>query len=184
MMKLGIVISYLKKIQKTNHMTHSLSSPDISIFSLETSNCCYFKKYRNGLHFNTWFLILLTFFDSLKVVLIDMLAILTMSAKVITLGLFKRKVIWSKDYDIIISVNDVTNKISSLDLNHIVGVIISFVNSSIFMREVIITSILSYFNLEPSFKLQWCSAGDFFGHKFQQPQEGLNSESIAFEVVT
>ena len=49
------------------------------------------------------FLILLTFFDSLKVVLIDMLAILTMSAKLITLGLFKRKVIWSKGYDIIIS---------------------------------------------------------------------------------
>ena len=115
------------------------------------------------------FLVLLTFFDSLKVVLIDMLAILTMSAKLITLGLFKKKVIWSKGYDIIISVNDVTNKISSHDLNHIVDVVISFVNSSISMREVIITSILSYFNLEPSFKLQWCCAGNFYGHKLQQP---------------
>ena len=63
MIKLDTVISYLKKIQKyINYVTHHLSSADISIFSLEISNFCYFKKYRYRLHFNTKFLILLTLF--------------------------------------------------------------------------------------------------------------------------
>ena len=44
MMKLGTVIHYLEKIQ-------SLSSANISIFSLEISNFCYINKHR--LHFNT-----------------------------------------------------------------------------------------------------------------------------------
>ena len=63
MIKLDTAISYLKKIQKyIKYVTHHLSSADISIFSLEISNFCYFKKYRYRLHFNTKFLILLTFF--------------------------------------------------------------------------------------------------------------------------
>ena len=46
-MKLGTVIPYLKKIQKyINHVTHYLSSADISIFSPEMSKFCYMKKYR------------------------------------------------------------------------------------------------------------------------------------------
>ena len=36
-----------------NHMTHPLSSADISIFSSEISKVCYIKKYRYRLHFNT-----------------------------------------------------------------------------------------------------------------------------------
>ena len=45
MMKLGTAIPYLKKIQKyIIHMTHSLSSADISIFSPEISKFCYIKK--------------------------------------------------------------------------------------------------------------------------------------------
>ena len=54
MMKLGTVIPYLKKIQKyMNHVTHALSSTDISIFSPEITKFCYIKKYRYRLHFDT-----------------------------------------------------------------------------------------------------------------------------------
>ena len=67
-----------------------------------------------------------------------------MSAKLATSGLPKIKVIWNKGYDIIISVCDVTNKILSHGSNYIVDVVMwpKFRNSSIFMREVIITLIL------------------------------------------
>ena len=62
MMKLATVIPYLKKIRKIyDHMTHTLSSADISIFALEISKFCYIKKYKYRLHFDTSFLILLTF---------------------------------------------------------------------------------------------------------------------------
>ena len=52
------------------------------------------------MHFNTFFLILLTFTEFLLVILIDIVKILMMSLKSATLG-----------YDVIISVHDVTNKI-------------------------------------------------------------------------
>ena len=73
-----------------------------------------------------------------------MVAILMMSVKIATLGLLKKKVFWKKDDDVIISVYEVTNKILSRDSNYIVEVIMwpKFGNSSISMREVIITSIL------------------------------------------
>ena len=73
-----------------------------------------------------------------------MVAILMMSAKMATLGLLKIKVFWNKGYDVIISVHDVTNKILSRDSNYIIDVVMwpKFGNSSISMREVIITSIL------------------------------------------
>ena len=56
MMKLGTIIPYLMRIKKKkciNHLTHLLSSADISIFSLEISKFCYIKKYRYRLHFDT-----------------------------------------------------------------------------------------------------------------------------------
>ena len=62
-----------------NHVTHSLSSADISIFSLEISKFCNIKKYRYRLHF----------VESLKNVLINMGTILMMSAKMATLDLLK-----------------------------------------------------------------------------------------------
>ena len=66
------------------------------------------------------------------------------SAKMATLGLFKVKVFWNKDYDVIISVYDVSNKNSSRDSNYIIDVVMwpKFGNSSTSMGEVIITSIL------------------------------------------
>ena len=67
-----------------------------------------------------------------------------MYAKMATPGLLKMKVFWSKGYDVIIPVDNVTNKISSRDSNYIVDVFVrqKFGNCSISMREFIKTSIL------------------------------------------
>ena len=66
------------------------------------------------------------------------------SAKMATLGLIKIKLFWNQVYDVIISAHDVTVKILSRDSNYIVDVVMwpKFDNSSISMREVILTSIL------------------------------------------
>ena len=73
-----------------------------------------------------------------------MVIILMMSAKVTTPGLLKTKLFWNKGYDVIISVHDVNNKILSCDSNYIVDVAMwpKSGNSSVSMREVIVTSIL------------------------------------------
>ena len=67
-----------------------------------------------------------------------------MSAKIATPGFPKIRVFWNKDYDVIFYVQEVTNKILSPDSNYIVDVVLwpKFGNSSIFIREVIIISIL------------------------------------------
>ena len=53
-MKLGTVITCLKKIQKLlNHATHSLSSADISIFYPEISKFFYMQKCRYRSHIDT-----------------------------------------------------------------------------------------------------------------------------------
>ena len=69
-----------------------------------------------------------------------------LSAKLTTLGFLKIKVFWNEGYNVIISACacDVTNKILSRDSNYIVDVVmwLTFGNSSISMKEIIITSIL------------------------------------------
>ena len=67
-----------------------------------------------------------------------------MPAKMATPGLLKITVFWNKGYDVIISVDYVTNKMLWHDSNYIVNVFMcpKFGNSSISMREVITTSIL------------------------------------------
>ena len=64
-----------------------------------------------------------------------------MSAKAATPGLLKINVFWKIGFDLIISANDVTKKILSRDSNYIVDVVVwpKFDNSSISMREVIVT---------------------------------------------
>ena len=73
-----------------------------------------------------------------------MVTILMMSAKMATLGLLKIKVFWNKGYDVIASNCDVTDKVLSPDSNYIVDVVMwpKFGNFSIYIREVIITSML------------------------------------------
>ena len=67
-----------------------------------------------------------------------------MSAKMATLGPLKLKVLWNKNYDVIIYVHEVANRILWCDSSYIVDVVMlqKFDNSSISMREVTITSFL------------------------------------------
>ena len=66
------------------------------------------------------------------------------TAKMAGPGPLKIMVLLNKGYDVIISVNDVTNRILWDDSNYIVDVIMwtRFSNSSISMREAITTSTL------------------------------------------
>ena len=67
-----------------------------------------------------------------------------MPAKMATPGLLKIAALWNKGYDVIISVDDVTNKILSRYSIYIVDVFMwsKFGNCSISMRDVITTLIL------------------------------------------
>ena len=128
-----------------NHVTQSLSSADISNFLPETNKFCHFNKYMYRLHFQTKFLILLTFLECIKIFLIKKVSILMMSAKMATPGLLKIKVFWKEGYEVIIFVHEITSKILSRDSDYIVDVIMwpkfgSFSRTS--MREVVIITIL------------------------------------------
>ena len=65
-------------------------------------------------------------------------------AKMATPGFLETKVFWNKGYGVVIFFHDVTNKFLSRNSNYIVDVVMwpKFGNSTISMREVIITSIL------------------------------------------
>ena len=67
-----------------------------------------------------------------------------MSAKMAAPALLKIKVFWNKGYYVIYSAYDVTNKILSHHSNYIMdlAILAKLGNSSICIREVIITSIL------------------------------------------
>ena len=62
-------------------------------------------------------------FESLKIVLINMVTVLMMSTKMATPSLLKIKLFRNRGYDIIISVHEVTNKILSRDSNYIIEVV-------------------------------------------------------------
>ena len=76
-----------------------------------------------------------------------------MSAKIATPALLKIKVFSNKGYCVIYFVYHVTNKILSYDSNYIMDVVTrpKFGNSSICIREVIITSILQGFEQKKHF---------------------------------
>ena len=67
-----------------------------------------------------------------------------MSAKMATAGLLKITIFWNKDYDVIIPVDDVTNRILLRDSNYIADLFMrpKFGNCTISMREVVTTSVL------------------------------------------
>ena len=60
----------------------------------------------------------------LNIFLINMIAILMMSKKIVTPSLLKIKVFWNKDYDVIISDYDVISKILSHNSDSIVDLFI------------------------------------------------------------
>ena len=86
-----------------------------------------------------------------------MVTILVMSAKMATPDFLKIKDFWKISHDFIISVHDVTNKTLSRDLNYNLYVVMSsnFGNSSISVREVIITSISWEFDKKNCFFQGW-----------------------------
>ena len=77
-----------------------------------------------------------------------MVLILMISAKMVNLDLVKIKVLWNKDYNIIISFYDATNKVLSSGSNYTVDLVMwqKFGHSSISVTEVIVTQILKRFN--------------------------------------
>ena len=97
------------------------------------------------------------FFWVFKDFLVNMFTILMISAKLATPNLLKIKIFQNKGYDVIISDYDVTNKFFSHESNYIINVVMwpKFGNSSDFMREVVITSILWGFHQKNHFFEGW-----------------------------
>ena len=67
-----------------NHVTYTLISAGISIFSPEIKKFGLIKKFRYKFCVDTQFLIPLTFLESLRIVLVNKVKILMMSAKIAT----------------------------------------------------------------------------------------------------
>ena len=146
LMKLGTVTPYLKKIQKIYESRDTI--PEFCWHEhFFTGNQQFLLYQEIQIQIGFWYIIsncfnfswVFKYFFSINLVIIMM-----MSAKMATPGLLKITVFWNKGYDVIISVNDVTNKILWHNSNYIVDLFMwpKFSNSSISMREVITTSIL------------------------------------------
>ena len=75
-----------------NQVTYRMSSADINIFSLGINKLLFIKKYRYRLQFDTQFLILLTFLEILRIVLINMVRILMMTAKMAIPSILERTI--------------------------------------------------------------------------------------------
>ena len=128
-------------------------------FAIKIYRYRLFYRYR---YINTYFLVLLTYFESVEISLINMVAILMMSAKMASLGLLKIKVFWNKCCDVRIYGHDGTNHFLSCESNCMV-MWPKFGNFSIiYMRERGVDLVLveveligtgSKFGLEI---LQWC----------------------------
>ena len=90
-----------------------------------------------------WYIISNSFnlFWSLKIVLINAITNLIMSAKMATLVVLNIKIFWNKGYDV---TYNVANKILSRESNYFAYMVMwpKFVNSSVSMREVMIASFL------------------------------------------
>ena len=93
-----------------NHVTYPLSFADISIFHRKSADFAISRNTDIDCILIHNFLILLSFIESWKIVLVNMVIILMMSAKMATPGFRKIKVFWKKGYDVIIFTNGVPNK--------------------------------------------------------------------------
>ena len=98
MMKLGTLIPLIPKGDpKTIWVTwHTPLVLLTSAFLPEISKFCYIKKYKYRFHLDIKLLILLTFLESLRIVLINVVKITMMSAKMATSGLLEIKILWKK----------------------------------------------------------------------------------------
>ena len=116
------------------------------IFHQELVLCVMTKNIdKNSILIRIFFLTIMVF---LKVVLIHVILILMMLVKFATLGFLEKQVFWNKVYDIIMWVCEVVNKILLRDSNYIASKTLGpkFGNSSISVKEVIITLILYGFD--------------------------------------
>ena len=75
-----------------DHVTHLFSFADIS-FLPEISKFSYIKKYKYRFHLDTKLLILVTFLESLRFVLINVVKIMMMSTKMAISGLLEIKIL-------------------------------------------------------------------------------------------
>ena len=75
-----------------NHVTNSLSSAEINIFFTENYHLLLYQEIQIQILFRYIFLIPLTFHETLRIVLINMVTILMISTKIATPGLLKIKV--------------------------------------------------------------------------------------------
>ena len=88
----------------------------LTLALLTKKNCCQKKVKISFLNVICDFF---TFIEILKIILINVFAIVMIKAKLVALGLFKITVFLKKGYDVIISAFDVTNNILSHDSNYI-----------------------------------------------------------------
>ena len=113
------------------------------------------------------------FIDFSKVVIINMIVILIMSAKLAIPGLLKTKMFWNKGYDIIISVHDITDIILSRDLNHRVDAV-SFNFNFNFIRIWPEKTIF----LRSGLQVQYFGTGTRYSHEIlQQCGKSVNTKS-------
>ena len=119
------------------------------------------------------------------VVLINIIVILMISSKLAAVGVLEIKLFRNKNYDVINSVHDVTKKILLSDPIYIEDIAVLwpiFGNSSISLREVIITSILSVFDKQNKFfwgvllvQVQWFGTSTRKGLEIlHQPELTIN----------
>ena len=143
MMKPGTVIPYVKKIQK---MYASRDTPLEFYWGQHnfTRNQQILLYQEIQIQIAIWYIISnsFNFFWVFKNCFNELGYNLMKSAKMAALGLLKIKAFWNIGYGVITSVHDVSSKFLSRDSNYIVDVVMrqKFGNSSISMREVIITS--------------------------------------------
>ena len=127
-----------------NYVTRSFIFADVSFFSPEISKFCYIKKYRYRFHFDASVLFILSYFDPLNTVLINMVTTFMMSAKMATQAFLKCKFFKIKVMKSFFFVFGVTDKLSSRDSNYDVIAVMwpELDNSNISIREVLIISVL------------------------------------------
>ena len=132
-------------------MIHSLSSADIGTFSPEITNFYYIWIWiKLKIAFRYIFSNCFDYYWLSKSFFFNMVAILMISATLVTSGLWKNVICKyvNKVFDVIISVHYVSNKILLRDSNHIVHAVMwpKFDKCSISMRDVIIILFLQGFD--------------------------------------
>ena len=111
MMKLGSYTLPKEDAKNMNQLAWPLSPADISIFFSGNEQIFLYQEIQTQIAF--WDIFPNSFnFRVFKDCLNKHVTILMMSRKLATLGLLKIKLFWNKGYGVIISVHDVSNKIS------------------------------------------------------------------------